>query len=478
MSWWPVRRRTPVNVSRAAGVARPVLLVCLSLAIAAPGIAGAQDTGRPDSARAAAPDSLSADSLAARLARAEAAIALLRRQLGVEAQSAVRTRSRFQLELNGFVLTNAFVTSGLANAVDVPLIAASGTSYERSKDALGLTIRQSRLGAALSVEDVLGGRFEGDIDLDFFGGRSASGGRPLFPEARLRTAHARLIWERTELMFGSSRPLVSDLNPVSVTAVGIPGFVTTGNLWNWLSQVRVTRELGAMPAGPGSGGIRWAIQGAVLAPNAGVAYSGTTGGDADDDVDAAERSRRPYLEARLRARWGEDGAAPTEAMRVAPGGEIGIGVHRGWVATSGGGLHDSRALSVDAHVALASLVELRAEAYTGRLVSGLGGGAIGQSFGQPASGTGLGPPIRDVAGWAQLNVQLHPLLVTGAGCGFDDPDDEDRPTRLRNAMCAAHVLWRPAQPLVLGVEYRQVRTRYASGTARVEHVAVAFGVEF
>ena len=473
-----------MDVSRAARVARLLVVACLGVAIAVPFTARAQDTGLPDSVRATppagatVPDSLSPDSLAARLARAEAAIALLRRQLGVEAQSAVRTRSRFQLELTGLVLTNAFVTSGGANAVDVPLVAVAGTPYEESKDALGLTVRQTRLGAALSVEDVLGGRFEGDIDLDFFGGRSASGGRPLYPEARLRTAHARLIWDRSELMFGSSRPLVSELNPVSVAAVGVPGFVAAGNLWNWLSQVRVTRELGTMPMGGEGGGVRLAIQGAVLAPYAGVDYSSATDGDAADDVDAAERSRRPYLEARLRAQWGEEGAAPTEAMRVAPGGEIGVGIHRGWVATSGGVLHESRALSVDAHVAIASLVELRAEAYTGRLVSGLGGGGIGQSFGQPESGTGLGPPIRDVAGWAQLNVQPHPLLVAGAGCGFDDPDDEDRPTRLHNAMCAAHLLWRPAQPLVLGIEYRQVRTRYAAGTAQVDHLAVAFGVEF
>ena len=457
-----------------------VVAACLAAGFAAPAAARAQEPVRIDTARgtAAAPDSLSPDSLAARLARAEAAIALLRRQLGVEAQSAVRTRSRFQLELTGIVLANAFVTSGNANAVDVPLVAIAGTPYEESKEALGLTVRQSRLGAVLGVENVLGGRFEGDIDLDFFGGRSASGGRPLFPEVRLRTAHARLIWERTELMFGSSRPLVSELNPVSVAAVGIPGFVAAGNLWNWLAQVRVTRELVAMPVGDTE--IRWALQGAVLAPYAGVDYSGGTGEPAEgtDDVDAAERSRRPYLEARLRARWGEEGSAPTEAMRPMSGGEIGVGVHRGWLATSGDVLHDSHALSVDAHIGLASVVELRAEAYTGELVSGLGGGGIGQSFGQPASGTGLGAPISDVAGWAQINVQAHPLLVAGAGCGVDDPEDEDRPVRLRNAMCAAHLLWRPAQPLVLGIEYRQVRTRYATGTAQVDHVALALGVEF
>ena len=61
---------------------------------------------------AAPPDSLSPDSLAARLARAEAAIALLRQQLATESQSTVRTRSRLQLELTGRILTNSFMTFG------------------------------------------------------------------------------------------------------------------------------------------------------------------------------------------------------------------------------------------------------------------------------------------------------------------------------------------------------------------------------
>jgi hypothetical protein len=165
-------------------------------------------------------------------------------------------------------------------------------------------------------------------------------------------------------------------------------------------------------------------------------------------------------------------------MRSSGGGEIGISAHRGWLEVGEASPRTSRAVAVDAHVSFGPLVELRAEAYRGELVSGLGGGGIGQNFGAPPGGTGVGPAIRDVAGWAQVNVQPHPLLVAGAGCGVDDPEDEDGPARLRNAACAAHVLWRPAQPLVLGLELRQVRTRYATETARVDHINLALGVEF
>jgi hypothetical protein len=137
-------------------------------------------------------------------------------------------------------------------------------------------------------------------------------------------------------------------------------------------------------------------------------------------------------------------------------------------------------VSLDAHAVLFPHVELRGEAYTGRLLRGLGGGAIAQNFGTPPGGgaTGvLGPPIRDEAGWAQLNVQPHTTLITGVGCGIDLPNADDAPTRLQNTVCAVHADWRPAQPLVFGVEYRQLGTRYSSGTYSARHLNFIFGFE-
>ena len=131
----------------------------------------------------------------------------------------------------------------------------------------------------------------------------------------------------------------------------------------------------------------------------------------------------------------------------------------------------SRAVSLDAHVVLVRGVELRGEAYAGRLLRGLGGGGIAQNFGA------LGAPIRDVAGWAQLNVQPHPVLVAGVGCGVDLVDPDATPTRLQNTVCALHAAWRPMQPLVMGVEYRQLATRFASGTFGARHVNLVLGFE-
>jgi hypothetical protein len=444
--------------------------------VAAAGPAAAQ--ARPASADSAVRDSAfraAHDSLAARLARAEAAIALLTKQLEVEAASAVKTRSRTQLDLSARFITNAFFTTGRVNNVDVPQFALADPAVplpDQGTRALGLSVRQSRVGAALSVDSVLRGRFEGDVELDFFGGSSAGpGDRRLFPEPRLRTVRARLVWARTTLFVGSDTPLISDLNPISVASIGVPGFVAAGNLWNWLPQVRISHDVLVSRGGS----VRAGVQAAVLSPFANVQAIGET-----DAADAGERSGRPYLEARAHVRWGDDidaPGAPNDVMMGSSGGEIGVGVHRGWVRGAGDSLSTSAAVSIDARLRIGSIVELRAEAYTGQLLRGLGGGAIGQSYGRAAAGRTIGPPVRNTAGWSQLNVQTHITLLGGIGCGRDRAVLADRPTRLANTSCAAHMLWHPIQPILFGFELRRVETSYADRRYRANHVNIAVGFD-
>ena len=432
-----------------------------------------------DSARRAT-DTLSLDSLMARLARAEAAIAILRQQIADESEGAVHTRSRFHVELSAQMLTNAFVTSGRVNNTDVPQTAlppAASAATPPTNSAFGVTLRQSRFGAATSIDNVAGATFAGDVDVDFFGGvQTGSGDRRLFPEPRLRTARARLIWAKTELMLGSDTPLISDLNPLSLASVGTPDFAGAGNLWNWLGQLRVTQTIGSL--GKRAGRLRWAVQGAVMTP-----YVAQTAPGEPDLVDAGERSTRPAFEARLRTQWGEDGegAAPVSGATIGTGGgEIGIGMHRGWVATSTGELKESHAVSIDGHFIVAPKVELRGEGYMGRLLRGLGGGAIAQNFGAAPVGappSALGPPIRDAAGWAQINVQPVQPVIAGVGCGIDVTRAEDAAPRAQNTVCAAHVDWRPVQPLVFGLEYRQIGTRFSTGTFSAHHLNLILGFE-
>lgn len=398
-------------------------------------------------------DSAASDSLAQRVAEAERAIALLREQLAALEAGATQTASRARFELSGRVLMNGWSNSRRVNNADVPLFARPDTGG-LPLHSLGGSLRQTTLAAAVTSLRALGAAFDGDIAVDFFGGQQASTGGRHFPLVRLRTARATLAWTRAELMAGQESPLVADVDPVSVASVGTPGFTAAGNLWLWLPQLRGTVERGPM------GGVRLALQGALLSPATGDAV-----GAFDTEPDAAERARRPVLQARVRARWG------TEDERS---GEVGVGVHRAWIATAGDSLLDSHAVAATVRVGIASWLELRGEAFDGQALRGLGGGGIGQLLGVG------GRPVRTRGGWGQLNVRRGESLVVGAGCGVDDPRDGDvAPTaRRRNRACEAHAIARPGGPLLLGLEWRRLTTDYAASAVVNDHVNVAIGFVF
>jgi len=402
----------------------------------------AQDTTRSTPA--------SLDSLADRLRRAEEAIALLREQMATQAESQVQSASRVRVDLFGRVLVNGFHNSDSTNNSDVPQFAAP--SGGRAQGGLGGAIRQTSLGIRVDVSRVLGGYFDGELHSDFFGGQQPSVGGRHFPIFRIRTARGILTWDRGELLFGQEVPLVAGLNPVSVASFGTSEFSTAGNLWLWLPQVRGTWIISKKG--------RVGIQGAVLAPT-----TGDPVGTFDTGLDPAERSNRPYLQARIRTRWGDEDSR----------GEIGVGVHKGWLRRTDGSLVSSDALALDARVPLGSHVEVRAEAYSGQALRGLGGGGIGQNL------STTGDAIKDRGGWGQLILRPNTLIELASGCGTGDPKDvTGLPAgRLKNVACEAHITTHPGGPVVASFGLREHRTTYqGTGVAKNTHLNLAFGFEF
>src|SRR5881296_2568330 len=288
------------------------------------------------------------------------------------AQSA--PNSKRTVELTGTVLVNGFFNSARVNNSDVPQFADSLPAA----GAGGGAIRQTRLGISVTEPEVLGGTFAGEVDADFFGGQQASSGGRMFPLLRLRRAFGSVAWAHVQLLFGQESPLVAERSPRSLASVGFPDFAGAGNLWLWLPQFRATLEQGYT--------LRLAEQVAVLAPT-----SGTAQGLFNTQPDSAERSGRPYLQARVRLAWG-----PNDDPS-----EVAIGGHLGWLA-SADTLFQSRAVTADARVK-AGPVELLAEAFSGKALAGLGGGGIGQSLGP------TGKEVRTKGGWGQINVRpSHP----------------------------------------------------------------------
>jgi hypothetical protein len=397
-----------------------------------------------DSARVAA------DSVAARLRRAEEAIAVLQQQIADQASSGVATRSRMQLEITGRVVVHGFSNDRRVNNVDDPQFVRPDSAQALPVEGVGLAIRQTTLGIVLTSRDVLGGQFVGDLDVDFFGGQQPSSGGRTFPLLRLRTARGAVRWTNGELMIGQETPLIAGLNPVSPAAIGTPEFAAAGNLWLWLPQIRGTVE--------SRGSVRFALQGAVLANTTGDAV-----GLFDTDVDAAERSQRPALEARLRARFGE-------ADRPS---EVGCGGHLAFLAVPGGNTENTHAVACDVRL-MVSRLDVRGEAYTGRGLRGLGGGGIGQNIGR------LNKPLDDRGGWAQINVEANAMVRLGAGCGIDKPEESDvlAGGRLRNQACSGYTIIKPGGPLFLGAEFRRIETKYAAGTLGNNHLSISAGFEF
>jgi hypothetical protein len=360
-----------------------------------------------------------------------------------------------EASVHGLVLMNAFSTSAKVNNVDVPQFALPPEAADNpDASASGATVRQSRVTATALVPSFAGGALSGTLDVDFFGGQQPSSGGRTFPLLRIRRAFAELTWNRTAILVGQESPPIAAVSPSSLASIGFPDFAASGNLWLWIPQIRLSGDLAP------SGGARIGAEIAALAPT-----SGDPQGAFLTQPDIAERSNRPFLQGRVRARWGAD-----EEL-----GEVSFGGHYGWIVDASGDRVPSKALAFSVWTPIVRGLELRAEGFTGQALAGLGGGGIGQNM------VVDGVPVRTKGGWVQLNVKPSARWEIGGGAGIDDPDDEDLlPTsRLRNVAYEGHVHWRYL-PLVLGLEVREIRTLYADpvGTRSATHANLGVGFEF
>jgi hypothetical protein len=359
-----------------------------------------------------------------------------------------------EVSFSATVLMNGFYTSARTNNSDLPQIAVlRDASDSFPPDGVGATLRQTRVQAKAFAAGTLGGEFSALVDVDFFGGQQPSNGGRTFPLLRIRRAWARMSWDRIHVLAGQEAPPIVELNPSSLASIGLSSLSSSGNLWLWIPQLRVQGDLNS------GEGARVYLEGTVLAP---TGY--TAQGPFLTQPDRAEQSKRPYLQGRAGVRWTRSGLP----------GEVSIGGHLGWLATTGDSLLDSRAAAVMLQLPLGKVVEIRGEAFAGKAIAGLGGGAIGQNLGLN------GVPVRTKGGWGQLLVRPSSQWELGGSYGIDDPKDADldpATSRLKNQTWVGQIVWRPA-PLVLGLEYRHIATTYAAGKASADHLNLALGAEF
>ncbi len=395
------------------------------------------------------------ESLEARLQRAEEAIERLRAQVQEQEQAKVGSRLRNRVQLSGLILTNGFYNNARVNNSDAPqFVMVPQDTTGLPNRHLGAAIRQTRLGITVQNVRTLGAILGADLQMDFYGGQLPSNNGRTSPVLRVRTATARVDWPRLGLLIGQESPLVSPNNPVSFAASGIPGYTGAGNLWLWIPQARLTYEINFR------NGSRIGLQGAALAP-----MTPSPQGLFTTAADSAEKTGRPTAQGRFYFGWGD---GDTES-------QFGVGIHRGWIATTGDTVLSSEAITADWRLALGERILVLGEAFfNGQALAGLGGGGIGQNLGLS------NVPVRAAGGWAQLNLRPSLTWEFGGGAGLDDVDEADIPTsgRGRNIHYTGHVHWRPGGGLLLGFEFRRMETRYATGTIGANHLNWFAGVAF
>lgn len=388
-----------------------------------------------------------------RTPRAAALLAALTLVGGPRLAAQEAHHTAWEWSFHGLALMNGFYNDGKVNNSDLPLgVLPLDTIAGLPNHSLGATVRQTRLMADADLAGFAGGDLHTELDVDFWGGQLNSGRTG--PLIHLRRLIGAVTWQHASLMVGQEGPLVADVNPVTLAAIGIPGYSSAGNLWFWIPQIRAGYDFN-IGRGPHFG-----VQAAVL-----DGMDEESNGTSFITATRVERSGRPMVEGRFRVRWGETG-------------EVGVGGHLAWIATGGDSLLQSKGVVLSGIVPLGETFDLRGEWYSGQGLSTLGGGGIGQPF------NSNGEPLKDTGGWGQLNAKAGTHWEVGVGYGVDrndgtTADEGSAAFKTKNEQYGARLQWRMT-PAIVAFEYRHLATTYggALGEQTATHLNLGMGIEF
>ncbi|MEP7270265.1 MAG: hypothetical protein ABI882_02115 [Acidobacteriota bacterium] len=395
-----------------------------------------------------------------RLSRTEEQVEIHSAQIKEHAQTKVESDSKFNVKLSGMILFNTFYNSDGIPRTE-PLFAlprlagAGGGTY-------GSTLRQTRLGLAVSGPRLAGARLSADIDFDFYGGTVAQYEGDVLGAMRIRTASARLDWERTSITVGQEAPVVSPRNPTSLAAVWFPALSGAGNLWQWRPRASVEHRFRV-------GDSSQIIAEGSFVPPFGESYSGN--------------SLRGTPSYETRVAW-------RHALDTEKSIEIGVGGHYGRRDLLNQRKLNDFIVSSDWLIPIGERLELSGEFYHGRAV-GLGeqsGSRIDRLYaftGSIESAQTLVRGIRSTGGWAQLTAVARAGLEFNFAYGQEDPNNADLrfglvngTTRLKNQVGSANFIYQFRPTFMVSLEYRRLWTNYASSQNKNNHYSVSVAYVF
>ncbi len=398
-----------------------------------------------------------------KLASLEEQVEINAAQLKEHAQTKVESDSRFRVRLTGALLVNTYLNSSDSANSDVPIFAfPNSVAAGQKRHNLGATLRQTRIGLAMTGPRIGNARLSAEAEFDFWGGATSRSERDVLGVFRIRTASARLDWERSSIEIGQTAPIISPLNPNSLAAVWYPAMASNGNLWQWRPQITVEHRARLNDSSD------LILQGGLM-PNFNELFRGDT---LEGDPGYAGRvafGRRLDDERRIEVGFG--GYAERR--------------HFGFAKTV-----NSFAYTADWNLPLGSRVTLNGEAYYGRSINlaEASGGRIDRLY---ALSTPAVTPatvvrgIRSTGGWAQLTIAARRDLEFNFAFGKDDPNNRDvrfgsigNFTRFKNQSASANFIHQLTQNFQVSLEYRRHWTDYAPGRRTNNHYNLAFGYLF
>jgi len=408
------------------------------------------------------PQNSSTVPLAERVSKLEEQIDVNSAQIKEQAQTKVESDSRFRIRLSGMILANFFYNSNDTQRVE-PLSALPPTTvYGGNRSTFGSTFRQTQISLQMEGPRVAGARLTAHLDSDFYGGPVGTYDGDALGVFRIRTAGARLEWEKTSIVVGQESPIVSPLNPTSLAQVWFPPLSTAGNLWQWRPQITFEHRPRLSP------GTELVTQFSALFP-------------AGESVNGVPLPSQPNIESRLAIRRTLDSDRKLE---------FGIAGHYGRYGFSHNRAVDGYIVSGDWEVPLGRSFDLSGEFYSGRSVSlgGITGGRIDRLF--AFSGPVDDPATRitgihSTGGWAQLGYQLRKEIDFNLAYGQESLKNGDirmglvdPATRFRNQSAFGNVIYQVRPSFLLSLEFRRLWTDYLTGRSTNNQVNMAVAYVF
>jgi len=387
-------------------------------------------------------------------------------QIATQDQTKVESESKYPVKISGLLLLNGFVNTKQVDMAATPTVALAGDG------STGASVRQTMLGIAARGPHLFGARSHADVSVDFDASASAGtastassttigysnaygGGSALL---RLRTVHASLDWENTQIYFSMDRPIINPDSPTSLIAVAVPALAWSGNLWNWNPQIGVTHNFSVTKSQQLS--IQAALIDAADAPVSPV-IPGAVYPQGNSDASTGEQSRWPGSEFRI----------ALQDKTSEESNHLGIGGYFAPHSTAYGWQFNSWATSVDYRLRLSHGLQWSGDVYRGMALGGLGGGGYKDYVYRIGTYTGnqYSRALDDVGGWSQLKEKLNERLEFNAAVGMDELfASELRPyagastatyqNLARTRTFTGNVIYSPSSYLLFSLEYRHLES--------------------